>query len=201
MVLFFTLLFVFCCVLEAQDFSWRFKNTEQLLEAIMPIKPLSYEDYPTSFRWIVSIRMRGSYIEQLMAISLKKSYSGGIEATITRPVGKDLDRQIDQLARVNPKVSVSEVANSIKLMHSKLNSRECSALIGLAEEFERLSFSTVLPDVRIWQSTRYDIISQSLHGNSVQIRYHGPGPEAKIQEEPVLDWVERLRKLVNRECK
>ena len=201
LLIFLSVTLVFCSGLYGQDEdNWTYRNWSELMGIIMPIKPFEAGEFPKSVRWMVSIRITGPSIDPIITLTLRKYYSGMIEATALRPVGA-LSTQIREITKINPKASVTEAANSIKLVNSTYSNDKCPALVKLSREFERLSVSAVLPDVLMMDSTEYEILSQSLYGNRIQILYRGPGPEALSQDQPIVGWVERFRKLANRDCK
>jgi hypothetical protein len=180
---------------ESDD--WLYKNSEQLIEKLMPMEPAAFQ---RSLRWIVSIRIRGPFIDPVIKLTVKKSYSGSVEVMTIRPADDSLADQINQITKNKPNASAADVANSVKLVQTTINDHECSTLIELANQFENLSIGAVVPNQLIMDSTRYDILSQNLYGNHIQVVYDGPGPGARKQEEPILGWVEKLRKLVERKC-
>jgi hypothetical protein len=200
LLIFLSVTLVFCSGLYGQDEdNWTYRNWPRLKGIIMPIKPFEAGEFPKLVRWMVTIRITGPNIDPIVTLMLQNTKSG-IEATVMRPIGS-MHRQIGQLTKSKPDASVEEVASGIKLVHATFDARKCPALVKLSKEFEHLSVSAVLPAELIVDSTEYNILSQSAWGNSIQVIIAGPGPGAPVQQPPIVDWVERFRKLADRECK
>lgn len=200
-LVFLSLMLYFSCKANGQELNpWPSEQWEQLEQTIMPVKPFEAGNFPRSVRWVFLVRIREPRVDPVL-LSVKKDYSGKVEVDTTRLAISSLPRQVIQIRKVNPKASVSEVANGIKLVRTYLTSKSCSGLLELGDEFEHLSIPAVLPDVLIMDSTIYTAVSQSLYGNGLQMIYYGPGQKESIQEEPILGWIEKLRKLVDRNCK
>ena len=199
--LFILQIFLFCCPLEGEEpDNWLYKNNEQFLDILMPCKPFGMFDFPNSVRWIVTIRIEDPFNDPLL-ISLRKYYSGKVEATTIRIMGDSLLNQVRKILSTNSKASIKEVAKNIKLAKKSFDESMCSTLPELSNEFERVSIMAVLPDELVLDSTQYNILIESLHGNRIHMLYNGPGPKSQTQRFPIIDWAERIRKLIDRDCK
>ena len=173
---------------------------DQFLDIIMPVKPYELGDFPNLLSWEVKARIEESFVDPLM-FTLRKYSSGNVEATVIRVQN---DSQVDVYSKYfayDSKMSVTKIADEIKLVHTKLDSNKCPALLDLAKELEDMPVKAVLPTVLYVDGTEYNILTENLWFNKLRIEYHGPGPDAKAQPVPVIDWVERLRRVVVQDCK
>ncbi|HSB12232.1 MAG TPA: hypothetical protein VLM38_22285 [Blastocatellia bacterium] len=81
----------------------------------------------------------------------------------------------------------------VAIQHRTLTETQQPELARLAKEFEMIKISPVLPDELRVDETSYEIWSQSLWGNRIEIRLGGPGSEVEKQPHPILEWAESFR--------
>ena len=193
--LYVSIILCLCSQVEAQELKTWYTNSE-LAKILMPIESYGFVDFPDTLHWEIKVRIEDSSADPLMII-LRKYYSGDVNVTTIQVLGKPLQDQVSDIMSANPMANITKVANRIKLRHTKIDDKKYPALLKLAEEYESLSIKAILPDVLRMHGTEYNILSESLYGNNIQILYNGPGPDANVQEVPVIDWVERLRRLVD----
>jgi hypothetical protein len=90
---------------------------------------------------------------------------------------------------------------NIKLSSITLSNSKCPLLTTMGERIENISLPAILPDELRIHPTKYDILSESLYGNKLHYVYYGPGPDVKIQVNPILKWAEELRNIIINNCK
>ena len=78
---------------------------------------------------------------------------------------------------------------------------EQSQLSQLADDFETINMSPVLPDELGVDETGYELWSQSLWGNRMHVMLSGPGPSAKRQPHPLLQWAESVRNTIEKSAR
>src|SRR5262249_6298220 len=65
------------------------------------------------------------------------------------------------------------------------------------DEFEKIRFSPVLSDVLMTDPTKYMFRVEAYWGERMELVLYGPGRSAPHQPSPMLEWVERLRRLLS----
>ena len=181
------------------SYVWNNDKYDQLYEAIMPIKLYKFGEFPRTIQWEVRMRINDAFADP-WSIVLSKSYSGKVEVDLIRIDGDSLFDQVDRITAVNPDASISDIANKIKLTHTMFDNNKCSNLSNLANDFEHIYSNILLPGDIMNDATKYYIIIQN-RVNYLQLSYSGAGPKASTQDIPVIDWAERLRRLIIQECK
>jgi hypothetical protein len=205
MILPFVLILLFCGktlsqIEKDESERWINKNWKSLLEKTLPIEPIDIDNYRKPDRWLVSIRICDPDIS-VMVMTVRQYYSGTVELNAIRPLGASIIEQVEKAIRPGLNTSISEVAKKIKLARSSISSEKCPVLVELAKEYEKISISAVFPDRLLMDSTEYKVVAQNVYGDYIQMLYKGPGLSAREQEEPIIDWIKKLRKVSDLNCK
>jgi hypothetical protein len=177
---------------ETQDTpeSWARDNYDLILDRVFQDRCTASKDV----RWIACVRMIPGHPSEIeYTLSVEKRYSGMILARVTRPKTRSIYTQLCKLRKDHPAASVSDLAKLIEVEAQTGDQQKFPALVRLADEFEKLRLSPVLPDEIMMDATKYVLRSRSFSGDQMELVLRGPGPSAPHQSQPVIQWAESAR--------
>jgi len=125
---------------------------------------------------------------------LDRRYDGAVHARVTRPHGASIYTQLVKLKSDHPDASAAELAGLIAVETREDDQRTLPALARLADEFEKIRLSPALSDEIMMDPTRYFVRVESASGEQLELVVYGPGSTAPHQPNPLLTWVEELRR-------
>ena len=148
-------------------------------------------------RWISCIRIVPGYSAELeYSLSVEKRYDGTIFAHITRPKTQSVYTQLLNRKKDRPHASLNALTRLIKLESQAGDERRFPALVDLADDFERIRFSPVLPDEIMMDATQYRFRIRSFSGDQMELLLGGPGSAAPGQPQILIQWAESVRKML-----
>jgi len=172
---------------------WARNNYDLALDLVFQDRCTASKDV----RWIACVRMVPGYPSEIeYTLSVEKSYSGTILARVTRPRTQSIYTQLCKLKKDHPAASVGDLAKLIEVESQTGDQQKFPALVRLADEFEKLRFSPVLPDEIMMDATKYVFRSKSFSGDQMELVLRGPGPSAPHQPQPVIQWAESAREML-----
>ncbi len=107
--------------------------------------------------------------------------------------------QLRYLRKEHPDASIDQLTQMLCLQKWTTTSRQSQILAKSAADFEKIRISPVMPVTLILHPIRYQLWSQSLWGNRVEFSLDGPGPDGTKQSHPLLQWMEDVRRNLERE--
>jgi hypothetical protein len=126
--------------------------------------------------------------------SVERYYGGKTIVYAQWPKEQSVYEQIKILKRTHWTATIPEIASMISVESLVLDNDKCSLAKAIADRFELLKFSAVPGDTLFADATSYSIRVVSLSGELAEFDLTGPGPAAKTQPEPLLDWAEHTRR-------
>ena len=149
-------------------------------------------------RWIACVRIVPGHPSEIeYTLSVEKTYSGTILARITRPRTQSVYTQLCKQRKEHPAASVGDLAKLIEVESQASDQQKFPALARLANEFEKVRLSPVLPDEVMMDATKYVLRSKSSSGDQMELVLRGPGPSAPHQPQPVIQWAESARQVLS----
>ena len=180
---------------ETQDTTegWARDNYDLALDLVFQDRCTASKDV----RWVACVRMVPGYPSEIeYTLSVEKSYSGTILARVTRPRTQSIYTQLCKLKKDHPAASVGDLAKLIEVESQTGDQQKFPALVRLADEFEKLRLSPILPDEIMMDATKYVFRSKSFSGDQMELVLRGPGPSAPRQPQPVIQWAESAREML-----
>ena len=184
---------------EAAVSDWVRDKYPRILDLVLPVDKSTASYLPKDVRWMVTVRITGPFFESESRLSLQMMYRKDVVSVLSSPV-PSLLTQLRRLKSEKRGATDEQIARLISLKHQTLTGQDCPGINRLAQDFEKLNLSPVLPDELIMDGTSYEIHSQSQWGNHWFLKYNGPGPQEPVQPYPLLTWVETLRELFATKC-
>jgi len=173
--------------------SWARENYDRALDLVLQDPCTASKDV----RWISCIRMVPGYPAELeYSLSVEKRYDGTISAHITRPKAQSVYTQLRNRRKDRPHASVSALTRLIKLESQAGDQRRFPVLVDLADDFEKIRFSPVLPDEIMMDATQYRFRVRSFSGDQMELTLHGPGSAVPRQSQILIQWAESVRKML-----
>lgn len=176
--------------------SWARENYATALSIILPSGEIALTQFPKNVKWIVTVRILPAFEKPEYRFSMRKFYNGSVELSVLKPEGSSILSQLRALKTKYPDDSLQKICGFVSLDQMKITQSEKPRLGQLANKFEAISMSPVLPDELRVDDTGYEFWSQSLWGNRMSLTLSGPGPSAKRQPHPLLEWVESVRSAI-----
>jgi len=177
---------------------WVRENYSAVIDLISQDKTCAETKDPKSVRWTVCVRVTPGFQGELeYLLSLEKRYDGTAHAQITEPQGRSIYTQLLTLKTDHPNASATELAKLIAVKTRGEDQRTFPALLRLSDEFEKIRFSPILSDVLMMDPTKYMFRVEAYWGERMELVLYGPGRSAPHQPSPMLEWVERLRRLLS----
>lgn len=173
--------------------SWVERNYTTVLNNLLPDGVIAPEKFPKQVKWMVTARILPPFERPEYRFSMHKTYDGKVEASITATKGISIASQLRALKNKYPEATLEKISTLVSVEHRTIRQSECPPLSRLADQFEAINMSPVLSDELGVDETGYEFWSQSLWGNRMNISLSGPGPEAKKQTHPLLQWAETVR--------
>lgn len=179
---------------------WADRNYAAVLEVLLPTGVIAPEKFPKGAKWITTVRIIPPYQKLEYHFSMTKMYGGKVELLVTTAKGKSIISQLQELRIKHPDASVEKLTGLIAIEKSIITHNNCSRISLLADQFEKINISPVLPDELGVDETGYELWTQSQWGNRINLVLGGPGPAAKKQPHPLPRWVEAVRSAIQK-CK
>jgi len=149
-----------------------------------------------AMRWSVCVRIIPGHPEELESLLwLEKLSDGSLQARIVGPRGASIYWQLVKLKAARRDASPVELAKLVAVETRERDRKTLPGLTQLASEFEEIRLSPVLSDELMMDPTVYSIRARSMWGEQMDLVLSGPGPSAPHQPGPLLDWVEKLRRV------
>jgi hypothetical protein len=172
------------------------ENYASVHQILFP-EQLQITPFPPNVKWLVVVTVRPSYGGSETWFSLTSKYDGDIELHIKTPHGASLTRQLIELSESIPEATADELARMVKIDEYKIRDKDTPELRRLAETFQAIRLSPVLPDEMIMDSYNYHFWSKSQWGQEMSASLIGPGSEAPKQPHPLVEWAEKTRNVAN----
>ena len=166
----------------------------RVVDKMMPVDNAS--EFSKDSKWLVIVRILPPFGRPEVGLSLRKLYSGGAEGSITTPKGQSFYNQCADLKAKHSGTNVEEYLPQISVERVMVSSRELQQITEFSSRFEAIRMSLAPPDELANDATRYEIWSESQYGQHIKIVLSGPGPGSSKQPNPLLQWVEDYRKLL-----
>jgi len=177
---------------------WVHENYKAVIDLISRDKTCDAAKDPRPVRWSVCVRVRPGHENELECVLwLEKRDDGTAYAQITRPRGKSIYLQLLKLKTDRPNASPTDLAKLVAVKSRGGDQQTFPGLVSLTDEFERIRLSPVLSDELMMDPTTYFIHAEALWGERMELILYGPGPSTPHQSDPMLEWVERLRRLLS----
>jgi len=173
--------------------SWVERNYTIVLNNLLPDGVIAPERFPKQVKWTVTARILPPFERPEYRFSMHKTYDGKVEASVTAAKGISIASQLRALKNKYPEATLEKISALVTVEHRMIKQSECPQLSRLAHQFEAINMSPVLSDELGVDETGYEFWSQSLWGNHMNISLSGPGPGAKKQPHPLLQWAETVR--------
>lgn len=146
-------------------------------------------------QWVTCVRiMPGHPEESEYTLSLEQHYDGTIMASVTRPKGQSVYTQLYELREKHPAAPSGELAKSVIVETRTVNQQKFPGLRLLASDFQQIRISPAPDTGLMMDATEYGFRSRSSSGNHMELVLRGPGPSARRQPEPLLEWAESFRR-------
>lgn len=178
---------------------WVEQNYVKVLDAVLPNEDFAVEKFPENIRWVASVRIVPSYDDFEFKFSLQRAYDGRVVAYVSAPQKVPIKAQVRELKRDHPNATLEEIIKLISVQHWTLTQERCPQLSQSAKQFESVKVSPSLNDELMLDAVSYSIWSQAQWGDRMQVRLRGPGPKARKQSYPLLQWAETFRS-ASKEC-
>jgi len=179
---------------------WRRENRRAIEDALFASGVIEAGQFPGDTRWVVTVRVDSAFDGTEIRFTMRQRYDHRVELSVTEPNGSSVDAQIRRLKQENPDANAEEIASLVAIQQRSLTDRNCPSLKALAADFEKVRVSPVLPDVLMMDAYEYRFWSRSLWGNHMEVFLSGPGPQAKRQPHPLLEWTEAVRSSIHGTC-
>lgn len=176
--------------------AWVDSNYATVLNALLPSGEVAPEKFPKHIKWLVTVRISPPFEEPESRFSLHKTYDDKVEAHVITAKGASIVSQLRALKNKYPDATVEKISSLVSVDQRTISQIGCSQLSHLADQFEAISMSPVLPDELGVDETGYEFWSQSLWGNRMNVLLSGPGSVAKKQPHPLLQWAENVRSVI-----
>lgn len=183
---------------EGDAESWARASYNIVLDSLLPRGTVVREQFPKNVKWMVTVRILPPFEEPEYRLSMHKAYDGKVEMSVIVAKGTSVLSQLRILRKQNPSATLDKISGLISLDRWIVTQSEQPQLSVLANEFEAISLSPVLPDEFRVDETGYEFWSESLWGNRLNMTLGGPGSQAKKQPHPLLQWAEAVRKAADR---
>lgn len=173
-------------------YSWAQENYATALSLILPTGEIALTQFPKNVKWIVTVRILPPFEKPEYRFTMRKFYDGSVELTVLKPEGSSILSQLRALKSKYPNDSLEKICGFVSLDQMKITQSEKPQLGKLANQFEAINISPVLPDELSVDDTGYEFWSQSLWGNRMNLTLGGPGPGSSKQPHPLLEWAESV---------
>jgi len=148
-------------------------------------------------RWIACVRIVDAFEKDFeYVISIERRYDGTVEIHAARPVGHSVAQQLNTLRSTNSHAALRTLAQAMSVESFSADQRKWPFVGTLAEQFEAIRISPVPMDALYSDSTSYfvRVYAPELLREHHEFEVEGPGPAALHQPDPLLEWVETMRK-------
>ena len=148
-------------------------------------------------RWISCIRIVPGYSAELeYSLSVEKRYDGTVVAHIIRPKTQSVYTQLCKRRKDRPRASIGDLTKLIEIESQAGDQRKFPGLLALADNFEKIRFSPVLPDEIMMDATQYRFRARSFSGDQMELTLVGPGAAAPHQPHALIQWAESVREML-----
>jgi hypothetical protein len=173
--------------------SWVQDNYNSVLDLVFQ----DHCEASANIRWAACVRViPGHQTELEYTLSVKKNYDGTILAHVTRAKRESVYSQLCKFKKEHPAATAGDIAKLIQVEFRSVNQQKFPALVHIADKFENIRFSPVLPDEIMMDPTIYDFHSRSSSGDQMDLIMSGPGTSAPRQPQPLIEWAESVRKIL-----
>ncbi len=175
---------------------WAENNYLIALDKLLPKGDGTTEKSPSNVKWSVVVRILPSYEQPEYRFLIERKYDDSVALSVTKAHSNSILSQLKILKARYPKASLKTICEFVLLERKNFKSLTSPQLVRLAEQFEVINISPVLPDELRVDATRYEFWSESLWGNRLSAMLSGPGSGAKKQPHPLLEWAEDTRRAI-----
>lgn len=175
---------------------WVQENYATVLNKLLPTGEVARGQFPKKVKWLVTVRILPPFEKPEYRFSMQKFYDGRVEVSVIKAKGSSIPSQLRALKSKYPDDSVEKISGLVSLDELKITQSEEPQLDQLADKFEAINMSPVLPDELRVDDTGYEVWSQSLWGNRMTLMLSGPGPSTSSQPHPLLQWAESVRSAI-----
>ncbi|HLN98748.1 MAG TPA: hypothetical protein VK208_09830 [Pyrinomonadaceae bacterium] len=175
---------------------WAQENYATALSMILPSGEIEPTQFPKNVKWTVTVRILPPFEKPEYRFSMQRFYDGRVEVSVIKVKGSSILSQLQTLRTKYPDDSLQKISGFVSLDQLKSTQSEKPQLSRLANEFEVINISPVLPDELRVDDTGYEFWSQSLWGNRMTLNLGGPGPGTRRQPHPLLEWAEAVRSTI-----
>jgi hypothetical protein len=172
---------------------WAERNYTVVRDILLPGGTIAPEKFPKNVKWSVTVRISPPHEKPEYQFFMQKTYDGKVEVSVIAAKGASIFSQLQALEKKYRDAPVERIIGLIALERQTITQDDCPQLSSLANQFEGISMSLVLPDELSVDETGYELWSQSLWGNRLNVVLGGPGADAKEQSHPLLQWAEAAR--------
>lgn len=169
--------------------NWMAHHYRSVAEAALVTDP------PKEFRWIITASIF-SESDSEFGLTLIRTNNGGVLANAKRPKEPSLNSLVKNLRRAHPQESPEQLSRRVCVYAWSADDRLIPGLKQLAAEVERMRFPAIPPNELMLHPDGYDVRLKSYWGNELRLMMDGPGRRARRQPHALIDWVERLRRLM-----
>lgn len=180
---------------------WAVRNYPAVLNNLLFGETIATRKFPQNVKWMVTVRILPPFEKPEYGFSMRKTYDGKIEVSVITTKDHSILFQLRILRSKYPKASLEKISELISIERWTITHFDQPQLSHLAEEFEALNISPVLPDELRVDDTGYEFWSESLWGNRMNVILSGPGMDAKKQPHPLLQWAEAVRSIIGTRAK
>lgn len=177
--------------------NWAQQNYPSVLNMTLPAGEIPSAQFPKNVKWIVTVRILPPFEKPEYHFSMQRFYDGRVEVSALKAKGSSILSQLEILRSKYPDDSLQKISALVSLDESKFTQSEKPQLTRLADEFEGIKMSPVLPDELRVDDTGYEFWSQSLWGNRMNLNLGGRGAAARKQPHPLLEWAESVRSVID----
>jgi len=171
---------------------WVHKNYAAVRRNVLPDR-LELSPFPADTKWIVVVVVDEPFRAGEYWFSVTKKYDGSAKATVRIPHGAPLAKQIKELKETNPAATVETISKLVRIDEYSISDTQLAELRNLANSFEQITISPVMPDLLGLDLFEYRFWTESQYGQQMSAQLVGFGPGAKKQPHALVAWVERFR--------
>jgi hypothetical protein len=171
---------------------WVEQNYEALVQRMLPER-LDLKPFPNTARWIMVSEIHDAFESSEYWFSIRTNYDGRVEASVRVPRGGSLARQMQKLRERMPDSNLESLSKMLQIDEYNIKDKELPELKRLAQDFQAIQISPVMPDLLIMDAYGYRFWCRSQYGQEMSAYLSGPGPNASKQPQLLVEWAERVR--------
>jgi hypothetical protein len=179
---------------------WVASNYSTIIDSLFPMRDTGFAGMQRDIRWRMTARITNGLSDSVTSWSLSVRYNEEIEFTLASSDGESLLEELKKIKREHEDYGINQVAAAVRVNRRNIFSKECPELKTVAKNYESIRMSPELPQELIMDASVYDLMYESQYGNTLRVKYYGPGSRVKIQTNPLISWAEDVRGIVIEGC-